>query len=546
MSRITLRRLLTGTIVLPFTAGDAAAFDAAARMMKRVGADGVPLRFHLYRKSVDARRRDMIRFVYTFAVEADEPFTIDSRRAADEGIREYPDDSFAIFRGGSPMKAPPLVVGMGPAGMFAALMLAEQGYRPVIIDRGDATEERVRRVGTFFAGGALDPESNVQFGAGGAGTFSDGKLVTRIGDPHTSYIMRRLCEFGAPEEIMWRSKPHVGTDLLRGVVSHLLSRIEECGGSLICRCRLDGIDELPDGSLAAHTSRGDIHCGAAILATGHSARDTYEYLISSGYAVERKPFSVGVRVEHLCEDIDRAMFGAHAGDERLGHAEYTLSDTKGERGVYTFCMCPGGEVIAAASEEGGVVVNGMSAHARDGRNSNSALAVSVLPSDCGTSPRDGIEYQRRLERAAFAAGGSDYSAPIETAGDFMAGKRPEGAVLSEPGRIIPTYTRGAWRTADLWRVLPEGICRGLCRGLEVFSSRIKGFGAPDVILSGVETRTSAPVRILRGENGRAPGKGAVYPCGEGAGYAGGITSAALDGLKTALAVIAANAPPCGK
>ena len=542
MSKITLRRLLTGPIVLPFTAGDAAALDAAARMMKRIGADGVPLRFHLYRRSVDARRRDMIRFVYTVAVEADEPFSVDARRAADEGVREMPDDSFEIVRGTSPLTAPPLVVGMGPCGMFAALMLAEAGYCPILIDRGDAADERVRRVDGFFAGGELDPESNVQFGAGGAGTFSDGKLVTRIGDPHISYVMRRLCEFGAPEEIMWRSKPHVGTDLLRGVVARLIDRITECGGRVIYRCRLDGIGELPDGSLNAHTTAGDIHCGALLLATGHSARDTYEYLISNGYAAEPKPFSVGVRVEHLTEDIDRAMFGSHAGDERLGHAEYTLSDTRGERGVYTFCMCPGGEVIAAASEAGGVVVNGMSSHARAGKNSNSALAVSVLPSDCGDTLRVGIEFQRRLERAAFVAGGRNYAVPVETAGDFMAGRHSAGTALAEPSRIMPTYTRGEWKCADLWDVLPEQICRGLCRGLTVFDSRIAGFGAPDVILSGVETRTSAPLRILRGEDRRAPGTGAVYPCGEGAGYAGGITSAALDGLKTALAVIAANAP----
>ena len=542
MSKITLRRLLTGPIVLPFTAGDAAALDAAARMMKRIGADGVPLRFHLYRRSVDARRRDMIRFVYTVAVEADEPFSVDARRAADEGVREMPDDSFEIVRGTSPLAAPPLVVGMGPCGMFAALMLAEAGYCPILIDRGDAADERVRRVDGFFAGGELDPESNVQFGAGGAGTFSDGKLVTRIGDPHISYVMRRLCEFGAPEEIMWRSKPHVGTDLLRGVVARLIDRITECGGRVIYRCRLDGIGELPDGSLNAHTTAGDIHCGALLLATGHSARDTYEYLISNGYAAEPKPFSVGVRVEHLTEDIDRAMFGSHAGDERLGHAEYTLSDTRGERGVYTFCMCPGGEVIAAASEAGGVVVNGMSSHARAGKNSNSALAVSVLPSDCGDTLRGGIEFQRRLERAAFVAGGRNYAVPVETAGDFMVGRHSAGTALAESSRIMPTYTRGEWKCADLWDVLPEQICRGLCRGLTVFDSRIAGFGAPDVILSGVETRTSAPLRILRGEDRRAPGKGAVYPCGEGAGYAGGITSAALDGLKTALAVIAANAP----
>ena len=542
MSKITLRRLLTGPIVLPFTAGDAAAFDAAARMMKRIGADGVPLRFHLYRRSIDARRRDMIRFVYTVAAEADEPFSIDARRAADEGVREMPDDTFEVRHGSSPLAAPPLVVGMGPCGMFAALMLAEEGYRPVLIDRGDAADERVRRVESFFSGGMLDPESNVQFGAGGAGTFSDGKLVTRIGDPHISYVMRRLCEFGAPEEILWRSKSHVGTDLLRGVVSRLIDRITECGGRVIYRCRLDGIDELADGSLCAHTSCGDIHAGAVLLATGHSARDTYEYLISNGYDVSAKPFSVGVRVEHLTEDIDRAMFGTHAGDERLGHAEYTLSDTRGERGVYTFCMCPGGEVIAAASETGGVVVNGMSAHARAGKNSNSALAVSVLPSDHGGSVRSGIEFQRRLERAAFAAGGGNYAVPVETAGDFMAGAHSAGTPLREPGRIMPSYTRGEWKCADLWQVLPGEICSGLCRGLGIFNSRIAGFGAPDVLLSGVETRTSAPVRIMRGDDRRAPGKGAVYPCGEGAGYAGGITSAALDGLKTALAVIEANAP----
>lgn len=345
---------------------------------------------------------------------------------------------------------------------------------------------------------------------------------------------------------MWRSKPHVGTDLLRGVVARLINRITECGGRVIYRCRLDGIGELPDGSLDAHTTAGDIQCGALLLATGHSARDTYEYLISNGYAAEPKPFSVGVRVEHLTEDIDRAMFGVHAGDERLGHAEYTLSDTRGERGVYTFCMCPGGEVIAAASEAGGVVVNGMSSHARAGKNSNSALAVSVLPSDCGDTLRGGIEFQRRLERAAFAAGGRNYAVPVETAGDFMAGRHSAGTALAEPSRIMPTYSRGEWKCADLWEVLPEQICRGLCRGLTVFDSRIAGFGASEVLLSGVETRTSAPLRILRGEDRRAPGKGAVYPCGEGAGYAGGITSAALDGLKTALAVIAANAPALHK
>lgn len=542
MSKITLRRLLTGPIVLPYTAGDAAAFDAAARMMKRIGADGVPLRFHLYRRSLDARRRDMIRFVYIIAAEADEPFSIDARRAADEGVREMPSDEIEIIRGTSPMSAPPLVVGMGPAGMFAALMLAECGYSPVLIDRGDPTAERVRRVDAFFGGGELDPESNVQFGAGGAGTFSDGKLVTRIGDPRVSYVMRRLCEFGAPQEIMWRAKPHVGTDLLRGVVDRIIGRVVECGGRALYRCRLIGIREQADGTLVANTTLGDIRCGAVVLAIGHSARDTYDKLICDGYALEAKPFSVGVRVEHITEDIDRAMFGSHAGDERLGHAEYTLSDTKGERGVYTFCMCPGGEVIAAASEAGGVVVNGMSSHARAGKNSNSALAVSVLPSDLDGSIRGGIEFQRMLERAAFKAGGGDHTVPVETAGDFRGGPKRAGAALTEPSRIMPTYTRGSWRTADLWGVLPEPICRGLCRGLEIFNSRIAGFGADDVVLSGVETRTSAPLRILRGEDRRALGRGAIYPCGEGAGYAGGITSAALDGINTALAIIAANAP----
>ncbi len=422
--------------------------------------------------------------------------------------------------------------------MFCALLLAENGYAPLLIERGDGIEKRAATTDAFFAGGELDEESNVMFGAGGAGTFSDGKLVTRINDTRTSWVLRRMREFGAPDDITKLARPHVGTDVLRGVVDNIMREIVRLGGEVRYRCRLDGIDER-DGYVVAHTTRGDVPCGAVVLALGHSARDTQKALLASGFALEAKPFSVGVRIEHKASDVDAALYGKYAGDPRLGHAEYNLSDTSDKRGVYSFCMCPGGVVVACSSERDGVVVNGMSYRARSGENSNCALAVSIFPTDFGSTPEGAIEFQRSIERRAFRAAGGSFAAPIETVGDFLSGKT---SAFAQPQRILPSYTRGEYETCDLRSILPTYVSNGLDRGIRRFAGRIRGFDAPSAILTGVETRTSSPVRMLRGEDGTAVGHKLVYPCGEGAGYAGGITSAAVDGVAVALNIMRRFAP----
>ena len=528
---------LVSGISLPLEADEAEAYRIAGSEMKRAGINPARLRFRIYRKSVDARKRAQIKLVYSVAAYADEPISVDTERLSKSKIVPLESGEIEIAFGSESQKCPPLVVGMGPAGLFCALMLAENGYAPVIIDRGDNVRDRVAATERFIKTGALDVESNVQFGAGGAGTFSDGKLLTRVNDARVSYILRRFCDFGAPEEILTEAKPHIGTDLLRGVVDNMLSRIEELGGRVVYRCKLYDVSENADKTLVAKTTKGDIACSSLVLATGHSARDIYAMLMDNGYAVAPKDFSVGVRVEHRREDIDRALYGDYAGHEKLGAAEYHLSDTKEERGVYTFCMCPGGEVVAGASEEGGVVVNGMSNFSRNGENSNSAVLASVFRGDYGNTPSGAIEFQRTLERRAFALGGSDYRAPVATLGDFLNGKSG-----SEPSRIMPTYREGRVTTARVDSVFPEYIANTLKRGFLAFDKKLSGFAVPDAVISAVETRTSAPVRVLRGEDMTALGHGLVYPCGEGAGYAGGITSAALDGIKVALAIMNRFAP----
>ncbi|MBR7183990.1 MAG: hypothetical protein IKD37_00130 [Clostridia bacterium] len=539
--RAAAQTLLISGLRLPLDADADALADAAASALRRAGIAARPSACRLHKRSIDARRRGggEITFVCTAMVEVPVCRLPSSERLKAAGISTADCAPMQIVRGSEPMVHRPVVVGMGPAGLFAALLLAEQGYAPILLERGDAVQTRAARVDAFLTGGALDPESNVQFGAGGAGTFSDGKLVTRIHDPLCSYVLTRFAEFGAPEEILWRAKPHIGTDLLRQVISAMADRITALGGEIRYRCRLDDILCTAEG-VTARTTDGDLLTDALILAPGHSARDTYAMLMERGFAIEPKPFSVGVRIEHLQSDIDRALFGDLAGHPALGKGEYALSDTTGDRGVYTFCMCPGGTVIAAASELGGVVVNGMSHHARDGRNANSAVAVSVRPEDYGNTPAGAIAFQRSLEQAAYRAGGQNYAVPLETVGDFLADKRPG---LHAPGRIIPTYMNGThFRVTPMDGVLPDFVTGALRRSLPILGRRLRGFDAPDALLSGVETRTSAPLRILRGEDGQALTHRGVYPCGEGAGYAGGITSAAVDGLRTALAVLARFAP----
>ena len=530
------KKISVGGIALSPDNDEREAFDIVAKELRRAGINPARLRFDICKKSVDARKKNDVKLVYSVAVSSEDKdflFTARSVSRIRGQVTPIIDASPSVSYGNERMSCPPLVVGMGPAGLFCALMLAENGYRPIIIDRGDGISERCNKTRIFMQTGSLDTDCNIQFGAGGAGTFSDGKLVTRVNDARVGYILRRFCDFGAPEDILINAKPHIGTDLLVDIVDRMLARIKELGGKVIYRCKLNSIEELPDGNIKAVTSCADILCSGLILATGHSARDIYAMLMKKSYAVEPKPFSLGLRIEHLQENIDKALLGDFAGHAKLGRGEYHLSDTTSGRGVYTFCMCPGGEVIAAASEEGGVVVNGMSKHARDGRNANSAILASVRPDDYGNSCDAAIELQRRLERLAFAEGGSDYYAPFQTVGDFLG-----GVSVSEPQGVLPTYRDGKVRAARLDKILPDFITDELRRGLLSFEKKIKGFAAPDAILTGVETRSSAPVRILRTERLCAVGHDRVYPCGEGAGYAGGITSAAVDGVRIAQAVMA--------
>ena len=530
------------SITVPLDAEEQEIYTKARQRLKKIGCRAEQYTLTLFKRSVDARDRTQVQFVYSvLAVSYSGEYPANQALLQRQKIRLLHSEQITPVYGHSPLVAPPLVVGMGPAGLFAALMLAQHGYRPVIIDRGDSVADRVRSVDRFYHTRQLDIESNIQFGAGGAGTFSDGKLMTRIHDPKCTYVLQTMVKHGAPADVMLLSKPHVGTDMLRAVVDSILQKIQALGGQVLYRCRLDGFDQNSDGTVTAHTTRGDLLCSSIILAVGHSARDTYKMLLEKQLELVAKPISVGVRIEHLTTDIDNALYGDFAGHPSLGHAEYALSDTRTQRGVYTFCMCPGGEVMAAASEHGGLVVNGMSNRARDGRNSNAAVVVSLGCEDFepvnGSLVEGAIALQRSIETKAFALGGSDYTAPIQTVGDYL-----HGRVEHEPSRITPTYMNGRCKVANLSLAFPEAVNRTLRYGLEVFDSKINGFAANDAILTAAETRTSAPVRIPRTEQRNAIGFSYVYPCGEGAGYAGGITSAAVDGVNTALAVMKHFAP----
>ena len=536
-------KLLIERIRVGIDSPDEMIASKAKEKMKRAGMDTSTLHFRLYKKSIDARNKADIRFECAVLAEGDLPQkALDTKALTRAQARILNEEEPTLTFGKEAMSAAPVVVGMGPAGLFAALLLAQNGYAPTLIDRGGSITERAADVTRFRNEGVLNTESNVQFGAGGAGTFSDGKLITRINDPLCNYVLKSLVAFGAPEDIKVKAKPHIGTDILRVVVDNILSEIERLGGRVIYHCRMDGISENADRTLSVKTTQGDFSAGALLLAPGHSARDTYRYLIEQNYAIEAKPMSVGVRVEHLQADIDRALYGNFAGHPNLGPAEYALSDTKGERGVYTFCMCPGGEVVAASSEEGGLVVNGMSYHARNNPNANAAVAVSIRCEDYekeeGSTPLGAIAFQRRIERAAFAAGGKDYYAPVMTMQDFL-----DGTQAHTRGRVTPSYRDGKVREADFSQVFPSFVTDSLRYGFRSFGQRIKGFDAPDTMLTAAETRTSAPVRILRNkETMTAVGHPLIYPCGEGAGYAGGITSAAVDGLRAAMALMSAFAP----
>lgn len=486
------------------------------------------------RKSLDARKKDDIHYIYTVDVELAEGDKIIKnikKRKGGADISLSPYKKYELPEGKIKEGKRPVVAGFGPAGMFAALVLAEKGMCPIVIERGKDVDSRTEDVEKFWNGGKFDPESNVQFGEGGAGTFSDGKLTTRIKDPRSSFVTDEFIEAGAPEEIAYEAKPHIGTDKLKGVVKNIRKKIIELGGEVRFECRLSAIESTDGRVTAVITDKGKIETDSLVLAVGHSARDTFYELAEEGITLEKKPFAVGVRIEHRQSDISRAQYGEAA--KMLPPADYMLTyTTKAGRGVYTFCMCPGGYVVAAASEEGRLVVNGMSEYARDSQNANSALLVQVGPEDF---PSDnvlaGVEFQRRIEEKAFKAGGGDYSAPIQRLGDFM-----EGRVSEKEGEVHHSYRPGT-RFADLNDVLPEFVCDSIKEAIPSLGRKLSGFDSPDAIMTGAETRSSSPVRIVRDESGQSVSLKGLYPTGEGAGYAGGIVSAAVDGVRQAENII---------
>ncbi len=512
--------------------------DADAEGLRRLAAEHLRVRVSdvksvaLRRRSVDARDKSDVHFVVTLDAEVRSEAALLKKARPGTLSPALPDRIPPIPA--ARFEKRPAVVGAGPAGLFAALVLAMAGARPILIERGKPVEERTRDVRYLQTDALLDPESNVQFGEGGAGAFSDGKLTTGTKSPWQRFVLETFVRHGAPEEILWLNKPHIGTDRLKGVVASIRNEIIALGGEVRFSTRLDGLTvrgEHLEG-IHIHTPRGeeDLDTDTVLLCIGHSARDTLNSLWRGGVRMVQKPFAMGVRIEHPQTLIDRSQYGSFAAHPALGAADYKLNvHTPDGRGVYTFCMCPGGEVICSASQEGGVVTNGMSLHARDGENANAALLVGVPVSDFQDDhPLAGFVLQRQIEKAAFRAGGGDFRAPAQTVGDFLEGRETRAF-----GSVTPTYRPGV-TPADLRAVLPEAIVQDLRYALPRMNGMLHGFAHPDAVLTGVETRSSSPVRLPREKDGCAEGLRGLYPCGEGAGYAGGIMSAATDGIAAAI------------
>lgn len=514
----------------------------------RLAISGDELRgYHIYRRGNDARRRSAIQLVYTLDIELADEAAVLARFAGDKDVRPTPDMQYRFVshapQGWSGLR--PVVIGAGPCGLFAGLILAQMGFRPIILDRGKVVRERTRDTWGLWRRAELDPDSNVQFGEGGAGTFSDGKLYCRVKDPR--FIGRKVLEefvrAGAPDDILWEAHPHIGTFRLVTMVESMRRTIEELGGEYRWQTRVDDVEleRLPDGNQRlrglhlqdlAGGGGSFLEADHVVLAVGHSARPTFEMLHRRGVHIEAKPFSIGVRIEHPQSWVDQARYGKCAGHPDLGAAAYSLAHhCENGRTVYSFCMCPGGRVVAATSEVGRVVTNGMSQYSRAEFNANSGLVVGIDPArDYPDGPLAGIDFQRHWESLAYVAGGSSYWAPGQKVGDFLAG-RPS----TELGEVIPSYKPGVTMT-DLTQCLPGFAVEAMREALPVFGRQIARYDHPDVVMTGVETRTSSPIRITRGKDFQSLNVERLFPAGEGAGYAGGILSAAIDGIKVAEAV----------
>ncbi|MGR2899276.1 NAD(P)/FAD-dependent oxidoreductase [Vibrio vulnificus] len=501
---------------------------------------GIPaeqvLSFSMFRRGYDARKKTNIQLIYTLDIEVANQDKLLAKFSKDPHVRETPDMEYKyVAQAPANLTERPIVIGFGPCGLFAGLVLAQMGFNPIIVERGKEVRERTKDTFGFWRKRTLNPESNVQFGEGGAGTFSDGKLYSQVKDPnfYGRKVITEFVEAGAPEEILYVSKPHIGTFKLVTMIEKMRAKILELGGEIRFSTRVDDI-HMEDGQITGVTlSNGEeLKSRHVVLAVGHSARDTFEMLHERGVYMEAKPFSVGFRIEHKQSMIDEARFGSNAGNPILGAADYKLvHHCKNGRTVYSFCMCPGGTVVAATSEEGRVVTNGMSQYSRAERNANSAIVVGISPEiDYPGDPLAGIRFQRELESNAYRLGGENYDAPAQKIGDFLKGRDP-----SALGDVEPSFTPGI-KLTDLEKALPPFAIEAIREAIPAFDRKIKGFASEDGLLTGVETRTSSPVCIKRDKEYQSINLKGFYPAGEGAGYAGGILSAGIDGIKVAEAV----------
>lgn len=504
------------------------------RIVKKLRiADSDLIEYKIFKESIDARRAGKINFVYTVDVKVKNESRVLKKN---KDLSVSPDMKYKYPKmGDKELANRPVVIGMGPAGMFTALILAQKGYKPLVLERGEKVEDRTNTVNEFWNKGILNTKSNVQFGEGGAGTFSDGKLTTRIKDKRCRKVLEEFIKAGAPHDIMYSHKPHVGTDILKEVVKNIRNEIIKLGGEIKFNSLVTDFN-IENGQIKSLTVDGkeEIVSDNVVLAIGHSARDTFEKLYEKKVDIVQKPFAMGVRIEHPQEVINNAQYKQFATHKRLGAADYRLTyHAENGRSVYTFCMCPGGSVVAAASEEGRLVTNGMSEHARDKDNANSALLVSVVQEDFESEhPLAGMYYQRKWEEAAFIAGGSDYKAPTQLVGDFLRGEES-----TEYKSVTPSYIPGT-KLTSMEKCLPSYIIEAMREGIANLDKKLKGFAMEDAIITGIESRSSSPIRIRRDiESLQSINVKGLYPAGEGAGYAGGIVSAAVDGIKAAEKII---------